>query len=77
MACLLAAFPFVGQELASCLGIHVSVMALMQPQNYLGTGAFEGGEWIACSIHISRASWIWLREELEEFRRYWREAGRA
>jgi hypothetical protein len=35
-------------------------------ENYLRTATFRGGEWIPCGISISPASWVSLREELEE-----------
>ena len=40
-------------------------MPLTDRENYLRTAAFEGGEWIPCSIYIPPASWVSLREELE------------
>lgn len=35
-------------------------------ENYLRTASLTGGAWIPCSVHISGASWIMLREEAEE-----------
>ena len=41
-------------------------MPLTERDNYLSTAAFQGGEWIPCDLHISAASWLSLREDLEE-----------
>jgi len=41
-------------------------MPLTARENYLRTAAFAGGKWIPSSLHISPASWVSLREELEE-----------
>ncbi len=40
-------------------------MPLTARDNYLRTAALQGPEWIPSSLHISPASWISLREELE------------
>jgi uroporphyrinogen decarboxylase len=44
----------------------VPAMALTERENYLRTAALEGGEWIPCNIGFSPATWVSLREELEE-----------
>jgi uroporphyrinogen decarboxylase len=41
-------------------------MALSERENYLRTAAFQGGEWIPISLHISPASWTQLGRDMEE-----------
>ncbi len=41
-------------------------MALTERENYLRNARFQGPEWIPMRVHISTASWLQLREELED-----------
>jgi uroporphyrinogen decarboxylase len=41
-------------------------MPLTDRENYLRTATFQGGEWIPTFVSISPASWLQLREDLEE-----------
>ncbi len=41
-------------------------MPLRERENFIRTVKFQGPEWIPASVHISGATWLHLREELED-----------
>jgi len=41
-------------------------VALSERENYLRNASFQGPEWIPCAVHISTASWLQWRDQMEE-----------